>query len=294
MKIFTIFIVSLLLTLLASCSGSRQLEMTARGEEALSAGDYQAALELCTAAIGERESKGKQASPRMYCIAGISACELDEYARSLEYLVKAEKLGYTGEELYPYLARNYRHIDNLSREISALKAYLKNYPEGRESAALRDRLFKTCIESEDFGLAGSLWQSMDSIAREDTANLGTWLELNRMQGNDRKCDSIASHLLVLDRDNRKALEWLGKSFFWKAENAYQDQMKAYSEHRTRKQYAILLNAFKGVSADFRKSRDYFLRLYRLSPEPVYAGYLENIYTRLDDPEKASYYRKRAQ
>ena len=284
----------ILLIILASCSGGRQLERTARSEEALSAKDYRSALALCREIIGEAESKGKEPAPRIYCIAGIAAYELGEYPSSLEYLEKAERMGYSGEEFFLYLARDYRRIDNLSKEISALKAYLEHYPEGREAAGTRDRLFKTCIESEDFKLAGRLWQAMDSTARTDTGNLETWLELNRMQGKDRVCDSLAAHLLVLAPENEKALEWLGKSYFWKAENAYQYQMKAYSENRTRKQYAILVKAFKGVSADFRKSRDYFLRLYKLDPDPTWAEYLGNIYTRLDDPGKASFYKSRAQ
>ena len=71
-------------------------------------------------------------------------------------------------------------------------------------------------------------------------------------------------------------------------------MKAYRENRTRKQYAILLEAFKQVSTDFRTSRDYFLRLYKINPDPAYAEYLGNIFTRLEDKEKAAYYKKRAE
>jgi hypothetical protein len=142
--------------------------------------------------------------------------------------------------MYLYLARNYRDIDNLSKEIGALKEYLEHYPGGNEAGFARSRLLRTCTESGDFELASKLWLDMDSLAREDKDNLETWLELNRMQGKDPVCDS-------LDPDSEPALKWLGQSYFWKAENSYQYQMKTYQENHTRRQYAILLKAFRQVS-----------------------------------------------
>ena len=44
-----------------------------------------------------------------------------------------------------------------------------------------------------------------------------------------------------------------------------------------KQYSILLKAFKQVNADFKLSRDYFLKLYDMNPDPEYAMYLGNIF-----------------
>jgi tetratricopeptide (TPR) repeat protein len=282
-----------LAVLLTGCTGGKYLEMTRSGEQAYREGNYQASLETSESIIDELEGKGKTASGDVYTLAGISAWELGEYGKSLDYLQKAEGQGYAGEQMYLGLARNYRHIDNLSREITALENYLDKYPGGTEVGGVRARLFQTCVESENIELAGQLWEQMDSTAKEDVENLETYLAVNAMQGNTSLCDSIATVILKKDRNSEAALSWSAEFYFWRAENEYQSQMKAYKKNRTHKQYAILLKAFKQVNADFKISRDRFLKLYRLYPNPEYADYLANIYTRLEDEEKARYYRSRA-
>lgn len=279
--------------MIMGCTGGRYLEMTNSGEEAYRSGNYHAALETSEQIITEYEGKGKPAAGNIYTLAGMASYELQEYDKSLKYLEKAEQVEYSDGNVYLYLAKNYNHMDNLSREISALENYLSKYPEGKESGEVRERLFKTCIESENFESAGELWAGMDSISKEDTGNMETWLILNRMQNNESVCDSIALRILELDPESEPALKWTAESHYRKAEESYQYQMKAYKENRTRKQYAILLQAFKQVNVDFRASRDYFLKLYELNPDPEYARYLSNIFTRLDDEGMANYYKKLA-
>ena len=289
LKIFT----GAVLLFLAGCSGGKYMEMTRSGEHAYLEGEYDKALETSEGIIAEVEGKGKKAAGNVYTLAGVSALELGDYGKSLKYLIKAESQAYSDENLYTGLARNYRHIDNLSKEITALDNYMSKYPEGKEIGAVRSRLFQTCQESENFELAREFWTEMDSLAREDVMNLETYLNLNRMQENNALCDSLASVILKKDPQNETAMRWFAESYFWRAENEYQYQMKAYKENRTHKQYAILLKAFKQVNDDFRRSRDHFLKLYRLYPDPRYADYLAKIYTRLEDEEKARYYRNKA-
>jgi hypothetical protein len=70
-------------------------------------------------------------------------------------------------------------------------------------------------------------------------------------------------------------------------------MKAYQKNRTNKQYRQLLNALETINADLQRSRDYFERLYKSNPDPRYAQYLGNIYTRFDNKKRADYYYRRA-
>lgn len=281
-----------ILLLITACSVGKQLEISTAVEEALRHGDYQEALVLSEQPIRKLESRGKKASGDVYSLAGISAFKLEKYAKSLDYLLKAQEQGHSSEEMYLYLARNYLQIDNLSKEITALEIYLEKYPRGKEIKSVRKRLLRTCTESGNFKLAERWWTEMDSVSKEDVTNLETFLELNRMQENERLCDSLAEWILDKNPDNEPALKWFGESYFWKAENSYQYQMKAYKENRTHKQYGILLKAFKQVNSDFKKSRDIFLRLYKLNPDPEYANYLANIYTRLEVKDKAEYYKNR--
>jgi tetratricopeptide (TPR) repeat protein len=293
MKKFALYTGAIILLLLAGCSGGRYLELTRTCESEFEKGNYGESLSLAEQLIGEVESKGKTAPGETYALAGFSADALGQHDKSLEYLTKAEKLQYSSERLYLSLAGNYRHIDNLSKEITALGSYLEKYPDGSEITAVRERLFQTCLESENTELAGELWPRLDSASRRKTGVLETWLNLNLMMENDATCDSLADVILEKDPENESAMKWVAETSFWRAENEYLAQMKAYKANRTHKQYAILLKAFKQVNADFRKSRDYFEKLYRLHPKPEYAGYLGKIYTRLEDEQKARYYKKLA-
>ncbi len=279
---------------LTGCAGNRYLERTADGEKAYREGEYKRALEISEEIIGEVEGKGRIASPSIYSLSGISAYRLEDYGKSLEYLEKANQQGYSDPEMVSCLAGNYRYIDNLSKEISALETYLEKYPGAADHRRLRERLFQTCLESEDFELAEDLWNGMDSLSRNEIKNLETYLKINRLKENTEICDSLAGRILERgETENESALSWFAESYFWRAENEYLSQMKAYRDNRTHKQYEILLKAFRQVNADFRKSRDLFLKLYRLYPNPEYAEYLGNIFTRLEDREKARYYKARA-
>jgi Flp pilus assembly protein TadD len=60
-----------------------------------------------------------------------------------------------------------------------------------------------------------------------------------------------------------------------------------------KQYRQLNDALKTINADFKRARDYFEKLYRVNPDPRYATYLGNIYTRFSNKQKADYYYGRA-
>ena len=293
MKTVSAIILLAVLLIIAGCSGGQYIELTKNGESALQEGNFRKALEYSEQIIGEVEGKGRKASGNVYALAGVSAFELENYDKSLKYLIKAQQQEYSEENLYLYLARNYRHIDNLSKEITALETYLAKYPDGKKIGIVRERLFQTCLESENFQLAVELWTKMDSSSLEDVINLEFYLKLNQVHDNDSTCNSVAALIVDKDPDNELALSWYAKNHYRSAENSYQAQMKAYKENRTRKQYAILLKAFKQVTADFQKSRDYYLKLYKLYPKPEYAGYLANIYTRLEDKAKADYYKNRS-
>jgi hypothetical protein len=78
-----------------------------------------------------------------------------------------------------------------------------------------------------------------------------------------------------------------------AEDSYQKEMRAYEKNKTTRQYRQLLKALEVINANFKTSRDYFERLYKLNPDPRYATFLGNIYTRFDNKKQANYYYRKA-
>lgn len=292
-RVFHVLLSALIFMVLNACSGGRYVQLSQMGDQAYQDGNYVHAYEYAEQVITGREEKGKNASGNIYALAGKSAWELGNYNKSLEYLEQARRMDYSDEIMYVCLSAGYRRIDNLSKEINALEFYVQTYPGGKDIGMMRARLFESCLESENFALADSLWPLLDDSYKEDVSMLGIYFQINRIRKNEPACDTLAREILDRDPDNEEAMKWFGEKYFWQAENRYQAEMEAYEKRKTNSQYAKLLEAFKTVTRDFKTSLNYFSKLYKLSPKPEYARYLGNIYTRLDDEEKAKYYYSKA-
>ena len=294
MRYISNFIPAMIILLINSCTGSKQFAgQTNMAIDAYHTGDYTKALESAEEIIMKTGVKGKSAEGQIYDIAGKSAYKLEAYDKSRDYLIAAREQGYSDEQTMLFQADNYHRIDNLSKEITLLEEYIQKYPGGKYINAIRTRLFQTCQESENFTLAQELWPLLDPQSRAETGNLEVYLAINQVLENDQVCDSIASLILDANPEHESSLNWYAEKYYWKAENSYQAEMKAYEENKTRKQYAKLLKAFKIVTVDFRQSLDYYTRLYNLYPKPEYAKYLGNIYARLSDEKNAKFYHDKA-
>jgi len=293
MRLLYIFLLFVIMMVLPTCSGGRYAQLARMGDQAYRNSDYVHAYEYAEQAITSMEKKGKSSAGNIYALAGKSAWELGNYDKSLEYLEQARRMDYSDENMYGCLSAGYRRIDNLSKEITALEFYVQTYPGGKDIGKMRARLFESCLESENFALADSLWPLLDASYKEDISLLGVYLQISLIRKNEPVCDTLARAILDRDPDNEEAMRWLGEKYFWLAENRYQAEMEAYEKRRTNSQYAKLLEAFKTVTRDFKTSLSYFSKLYKLYPDSEYAKYLGNIYTRLDDEEKAKYYYNKA-
>ncbi|MFP4042095.1 MAG: tetratricopeptide repeat protein [Bacteroidales bacterium] len=282
----------LLIVLIAQSCATKKL--TEQGNTAYDSGAYDTTLSALGKVIEKRESQNKKAEPEIYFKAGMAAHKLGKTDTAREYLEKAERLEFSSPELYASQAKIYKEIDNLSKEMSALEEYYEKYPEGEEIDDVKVRLFETYVESENWKLAVDLWSDLKEEVRDNLDLLTGYLIANENLENDELCDKLARQILEKDSNNIPALEWLAKKHFWDAEDTYIREMKAYEKNKTRKQYKKLMSEWDGIWENFRKSRDYFLKLYKLDPKPEYAEYLGNVYTRLDDEQKAEYYYQKAE
>jgi len=291
MRISRIIKVLIIIFIIQSCTSSVNItQLTDEGEKAYQAGNYEAALTSWEKII---ENKGKKTKGEIYVSAGKSALALNQAEKARTYLETARQNQYSSPELYEYLAKVYKSIDNLSKEITALETYSEKYPQGNHINEIHGRLLETYVESENWDLALKLWPKMEANSQSDAHLLAQYLIVNKNLENTEVCDKLAKQITSLDASNVIAMEYYAEKFFWLAENLYVKEMTAYKNKRTTSQYKKLLKALDEVWPTFRKSRDYFLKLYKIDPKPEYANYLGNIYTRFDDKEKADYYYKRA-
>ncbi|MBN1988879.1 MAG: hypothetical protein JW783_05775 [Bacteroidales bacterium] len=294
MKFFTTTKIALVLlvAVFTGCAVSTKTkQLNTEGSMALQAGDYSKALAAYEEIITLAESNSKQAKPEVYQSAGVAAWNLKQTDKAIGYLEKVKQADGAVPATFSTLAMAYNDIDNLSKEINHLESYVERYPTGEEIGEVRRQLFIAYVESENWEPAALVWEKLDQEAMGQEQYLTGYLKASRKQENAKQCDVLAGKLIKLNKSNLEALEYLADKHYWLAENSYLREMKAYEKNRTNKQYKQLLAAFKIANVNYKTSRDYYEKLYKLSPQASYANYLGNIYTRLENKSKAAYYYK---
>ncbi len=294
MKHFLLLVVVAALFFLSGCGTGKQLtQQNASANSYYVDGNYSDALSSYNKIIATYESNDNSEACPVYTNAGESALKTGNVSLAVDYLKKATYTSFANENTYFYLADAYNQIDNLSLEIGALTDYLDKYPQGKQIDIIKTRMFYTAVESDNYDKALSLWADVQANNTNDTELLEAYFEVNKKLDRTDTCDDVANQLLNLDENSIAALTWFGKKYYRKAEDLYRKEMKAYDNHKTNKQYKILLKALDNVTADFKKSLTYFKKLYALQPTPENANYLSHIYGRLSDKKNKAYYKKLA-
>lgn len=288
------FFIALLLMVVHSCSLLLHSPAVVQdADAAFEAGEYEEALRLYGQYIDAQKSRNRDVNGAVLNRAGVSAFELGQTQAAIDYLELARHTPESDALTYATLAKAYRTVDNLSREISNLERYLEAYPGHEEADVLRKRLFIALVESRNWHQAADLWLEFPGEKYKDEALMTGFLKVNRALENTGKASDLADMLLDLNPRNTEALDYLGRKHFDEAISRYNREMRAYEQNRTHRQYAKLLEAFEIMNTDFRIALNYFLRLYEQDPRPEYASFLANIYERFQDEERARYFRSRA-
>ncbi len=280
--------------ILYGCGAGKQLTQNREAAEAnFNSGNYISALAEYKMVIEVYETNNNETECQEYTNAGISALKTNDAKLAVSYLKKAMNTRFADQNTYYFLAKAYKDIDNLSLELVTLTGYVELFPEGEKIDEVKNRLFYTYIESENFDNALELWPDIYNGNNEDIELLEAYFVINKEVDNVEICNETADKLLGIDESNITALTWFGKQYYRKAEDRYREEMKAYEKNRTNKQYRKLLKALDEVTIDFKTSLKYFEKLYKIEPTPENANYLGHIYGRLSDKKKSEYYKKLA-
>ncbi|MGD9978271.1 MAG: tetratricopeptide repeat protein [Bacteroidales bacterium] len=281
--------------ILTSCAVSKQnKQINSDASIAMATGDYEKALISYETIIALQKSSGKEVDGAIYNNAGLAAYELQQTDKSIDYLETAKKRSASTDETYSTLAKAYQKKDNLSKEITNLEEYVQRYPQGNRIIPVRAQLFGAYVRSENWELGEQLWPLLDSTSHNNIQYLTGYLRIKRKLERVDERDMLAKQLLKLDKNNVEALETLAEKYYYMADDRYVKELKAYEKNHTMKQYNQLTAAFKKINQDYRTARDYFEKLYTISPDPRYAKFLGNIYTRFENKGKANYYYKQAE
>lgn len=284
--VFTGFVISFMV----SCAGSQQVgQMQQDASLAYKNGEFEKALLSYESIISQQKNRNATVSPDIYKKAGFAAWELKQTNKSLEYLEQVRTAKAADAKTFFVLACAYKEINNLSKEITCLETYKTQFADSSDIQKVKVKLFLAYVESENWEPANELWAGLDEKEKLATGNQEGYLKVLQKTENLKEMEKVAKQVLKSDANNLLALEVLAEKYYYKAENRYKEEMKAYENKKTNKQYQILLKALKEINEDFKVSRDYFLKLYKLKPDPRYATLLGNIYIRFDNKEKADYY-----
>ena len=230
----------------------------------------------------------------VYLGLGKAYFELGNTDEAIAMLDQARYSEYNDPEIYEYLASSYKRIDNLSKEIISLQAYVQEFPENEDIGQMRSWLFDTYVESENWQLGYELWPLLNDTTRKKEKYLNGYFLVNRGLDNHAEALELARKIIKKDDDRKDVLEYLAKYYYNTANDVYKSEMQAYERNKTHSQYARLLKALEDVNANFKVSLKYFKKLYNMDSDPAYATYLANIYARFDDKERAAFYREKAE
>ena len=286
-RVLLLIVLGLFLT---GCGGSKILsQKKIKAETEFSDGNYTQSLSDYEEVIKIYSDNNNSSECPVYTKSGISAFKVGNYDKAVKYLKNDKNPTFRNEETLFYLGMTYNKLDNLSMEMMTLQDYLDLYPDGKNRDSVNELLFYVYSKSDNYDKAIGLWPNIN----KNYDALSTYLHVNDQVGNTDACFLIADELMELNPQSTAALLWYGKYYYRQAEDRYQREMNAYNKNKTNKQYRKLLSSLEVVTNDFKKSLEYFKRLYQISPSPEYANYLSHIYNRLSDKKKSQYYRKLA-
>jgi len=285
----------ILVVLMAGCTAGSQMKKTkVSADQYYQRGDFAQALALWQDELDVCAKKGMVDNCPANTPAAFAYLKLGNDQQAIGLLKRATYTNTAPDSAYLALADIYHREDNLSLEMLSLQDYVSHFPQGKELDMVNSRLFKIYVKSQNWESANDAWASLSPAYQEDREYLHDYFTVNQALKNDEVCDSLAENLLDINGNDLLALSWLGKKYYRLAEDAYQTEMKAYEDNKTRKQYAKLLKALDQITITYQTSLKYFRVLYKLVPEPATANYLSHIYNRLSDKEKAEYYGKLAE
>jgi len=280
---------------LTACTVSKQLkQLGIQAQYQYKEGNYAEAYSLYDEIISIKTGQGKDAEANVYQNAGIAALHVDRVSDAINYLEKVKERSSANAQTYYYISKAYLKVDNLSREIINLEEFTRMYPDKEEIADVNHQLFMAYVRSENWDKAHTQWTLLSSKQQEEVLTIEGYVKVVQHLGHPNEVLSLAKKLLQSDSKNVLGLEVLAVHYYNLAENSYQSEMKAYEKNRTNRQYKQLLAALKVINKNFKTSSDYFESLYKLKPEPRFANYLGNIYTRFENKSKANYYYSKAE
>jgi len=277
---------------LTACSTSKMVVLHQQVAKQMEAdGNYAAATDSWSKYFEEQSAKGNEIAAENYAQAAKVALKADRKDLALTWFEQASMGAYSDPEMQVELAKIYRDKNETMKELSALQTFREKFATATGMPDVNGRLFEIFAMLKDEQSAKATWGDLTGEQKHQKIYLEEYFKLILKEDDAAAIEAIAKDLVEVDPTNVRALEWLGETYYHKAETSYKAEMKAYEKKHTHLQYLHLTQELKVINTNFQKSSDCFSKLWEMEQKKTYATYLANIYTRFDNKTKADYFRK---
>lgn len=288
MRTFLYSLLAIVVVALSACSGGKKLpavDYLAEANGALAIGDSAAALSKFVAA----QQAGVQFDSVSCRAATIVASSFGKDSLAVNWGTRFSSKGDKGKS-----AALYKSLVNLSKpdEVYALVSADRALFVGilGEQPVLKHEVAYYAEYSDS-----RLLESYPKLSGKDAQSkyFAAYFGMAKGKVDDADLLKVCKRIVKME-DNVNALEFVGRQTYESAEARYVKAMTEYNKKRTQAAHAYLSRDLKKViSPMYRESRDCYEKLHSLNPSnETYVKYLINIYERLENKSKVSYYKKK--
>lgn len=290
MRNTVIFLIAIIFTVAGCKTPVNIAAYRQNAETATETGDFVLATEQWKQYFSQLPAD-EQPGGEVYASAAQTAYKAANPEQALEWYELARQREYDEPSMHLTIAEIYRNMGDVAMELSALEAFKEK--SSKEDPEVNTRLFDIYYSANQQEKALEAWHDIPETEKRKAERLEIYYTLNKKLGNEATADSASLALLEVDPDNIDALTRHAEKNYEKGEVRYQREMKSYQAKPTTGNYQTLLRGLKAASVDFRKSLQYFEKLWEVNPDDrgQYAAYMSNIHVRFNDKEKADYYKK---
>jgi len=281
-------IVGMIALVAFSCSPLKKLPgIESQADIAIGQSDYAQAYVLLKQYLDISESSNVKPKESFYLKMAEVCSQLNKVEEASEYyenLILKDGNERLIQDYTSLLIKN----NEVEKELNVWSRYQSKLKDKDLQAQAFNRQVVLLSESQKYEQVDSLWTALaEEVNVTPEARFSYVIAVHQL-GNSRKALKACNALLKLKPNHIESIEWKAKFLYEGAEKRYKTAMAKYNKNKNATTYAYLRRDLKKISADFRVSRDLFLKLRKMNPEDKsYVKYLKNIYLRLDMKNEAA-------
>jgi len=281
-------IVGIIVLVAFSCSPLKKLPgLESQADVAIKQSNYEQAYVHLKQYLDISESGNVKPKESFYLKMAVVCSQLNKVVEASGYYENLLNKGGNERLILDYtslLAKN----NELEKELEVWSRFQSKLDDKNLQAQAFNRQVVLLNQFQKYEEVDSLWSGQTEDVNISPEAYFSYVQAADQLGKSKNALKACNTLLKLKPDHLEAFKWKAKFLYENAEKRYQAEMAKYNKNKNATTYAYLRRDLKKISADFRESRDLFLKLRKMNPEDKsYVKYLKNIYLRLDMKNEAA-------